>query len=172
MLLNGCCFLTSFFQHFIPAVFLSPATLINPPASLLQVWQVPPLLLWLLSPLTDPLCLILLSSFIVIKSHAVSPWQECEICQGRAIRAPTDWYRPGEQQSKLRPDLRQSSVQLLAKCPNCGQAWCDWWSVAPSYRHGAKFKERRIECFFSCGSLLNPGCDAKEFIHLISRLEK
>lgn len=45
----------------------------------------------LLSPFTDPLCFILLSSFIVIRSHAVSPWQECEICQGRAIRVTIDW---------------------------------------------------------------------------------
>lgn len=31
-----------FFQHFIPPVFFPPVTLINPPFSLLQIWQRPP----------------------------------------------------------------------------------------------------------------------------------
>ena len=71
--------------------------------------------------------------------HAESPQQEREICQGRAIRVTTDWYRPGDQRSKLR------LVQLLAARPNCEQARCDWWTIAPYYRHKVKLKERRIE---------------------------
>lgn len=56
----------------------------------------------LISPLADPFRLIPIFSLIVIKSHSVSSWQECEICQGKAIKVTADWNRLGEQQGKWR----------------------------------------------------------------------
>lgn len=147
-----------FFQHFIPPVFFPLATLINPPFPLLQIWQPP-----------DPLSLILHSSFIVIKSRAVSPWQECEICQGEAIKVTTDWNRPGEQQSKLRVGLQQNSLQLRTECSNCEPARRDWWSVAASCRYTERLSES-----LSYRHLLNPdGMQRNSFIPLqLSTMEK
>lgn len=79
----------------------SPAPSFHPPSPTRLPDPSPPHV----SPLTDPFRLIPIFSLIVIKSHSVSSWQECEICQGKAIKVTADWNRLGEQQGKWREGL-------------------------------------------------------------------
>lgn len=92
---------TSFFLG--PSLFFLPSSLalfffippLPPEAS--PILTFPSLLSsQLISPLADPFCLIHILSLFVIKSHTCLPRQECEICQGKAIKVTTDWNRLGE----------------------------------------------------------------------------
>lgn len=79
---------------FFPTVFISPLFLYPPPPPGGFADPHFPLAPLISTHLSSRWPHIL--SLFVIKSHTCLPRQECEICQGKAIKVTTDWNRLGE----------------------------------------------------------------------------
>lgn len=118
MLLNGCCFITSFFQHFIPPVFLSPATLINPP---FHFYKSDRSLLSSSPPLAPFSCLLSLTPSVSSSSRLLSSLRVTLCLPGRSVRSAKvgqlDWRQIGTNPGNNRVNWGWA----------CGRARCSCW---------------------------------------------
>lgn len=159
MLLNACCFITSFFQHFIPPVFLTPATLINPPFHFYKSDRS------LLS--SSGFSLLSLTPSVSSSSRLLLSLRVTLCLPGRSVRSAKvgqlEWQQIGTDQENNRVNWGWAFGRAQCSC---------WQSVLIVDKRGAtdkalhrliaterKSKKDGLSVFFflSCGSLLNSG---------------